>query len=63
MAREALRLTISTNSATRERLGPVLADVLAGSRCQSHKAQRNDALADDQIEISDAEFAPKPPKK
>jgi valyl-tRNA synthetase len=63
MGREALRLTISTNSSTRERLGPVLADVLAGSRCHSHKAQRDDQLADDQIEISDAEFAPKPPKK
>jgi valyl-tRNA synthetase len=62
MGREVETLTISANSATRERLGPVLTDVLAGTRCHSHNTQVSDELADDQIEISDARFAPKPVK-
>ena len=63
MGREVLGLTISANSPTRERLGPVLTDVLAGTRCRSYRTQVVDSLADDQIEITDAQFAPKPAKQ
>ena len=63
MGREVLGLTLSANPSTRERLGPVLSDVLAATRCHSHRSAIVDGLAEDQIEITDAEFAPKPEKK
>ena len=46
----------------RERLGPILSDVLAATRCHSHRTAVVDDLGDDEIVISDAEFAPKPEK-
>ncbi|MEE8582036.1 MAG: valine--tRNA ligase [Myxococcota bacterium] len=59
MGREVLGITLAANAATLERVKHVLDDVLAATRCQSHRLEERDGLEDDVFETADAEFAPK----
>jgi valyl-tRNA synthetase len=60
MGREVLSLTLAANAGTLEQVKRVLDDVLAASRCQSHRLEVRDDLEDGAFEVGDAEFVPKP---
>ena len=58
--REVLNLTLAANAATLGRVKLVLDDVLAATRCHSHRLEERDDIEDGAFEVSDTEFAPKP---
>ncbi len=61
MGREVASLVLAANGKTAGDLGPVLSDVLAAARCAgSHQLTVDDAIEDGQVEVREAEFAPKP---
>jgi valyl-tRNA synthetase len=59
MGREVLNLTLAANAATLERVKPVLEDVLAAARCQSHRLEVRSELEDGSFEALEPEFAPR----
>ena len=56
MGREVERLTLVANAKAAERLAPVLADVLAASRCHEHSLAVDDSLEDGAFAVRDAVF-------
>jgi hypothetical protein len=57
MGREVESLTLAASPATLGRLGPVLADVLAATRCREHRLEPRKDLAEGVFEVSEARFA------
>jgi hypothetical protein len=62
MGREVTRMVVTAEPATLDRLRPVLADVLAASRCTEHEIVSDATLESGAFAIPEIEFAPKPPK-
>jgi valyl-tRNA synthetase len=60
MGREVARLTIESSGKTRERLEPVLSDVLAAARCTEYTLAERDGVEDGTFGIRDAEFVERP---
>jgi valyl-tRNA synthetase len=57
MGREIESLTLAASPATLGRLGPVLSDVLAATRCREHRLEPRKDLAEGVFEVSEARFA------
>ena len=60
MGRSVEQMVLVANPQTLERLAAVEEDVLQAARCLSRTQLADEALEDDQFEIRDAVFAPKP---
>ena len=60
MGRSVEQMVLVANPQTLERLAAVEEDVLQAARCLSRTQRADQALEDDQFEIRDAVFAPKP---
>jgi len=60
MGREAEMLTLVADADTLAALEPVLADVLAATRCRAHAAVEDASLEPGVFAVRDAQFAPKP---
>jgi valyl-tRNA synthetase len=61
VGREVERLAIVASASTLARLAPCLGDVLAATRCRSHRLVARDDLEDGVIRIEDAAFAERAP--
>jgi valyl-tRNA synthetase len=60
MGREAETLTIAADAETLAKLGPVLADVLAATRCRAHTLATDAEVEAGSFVVRDARFAPRP---
>jgi valyl-tRNA synthetase len=56
MGREVESLTLAAAPATLERLQPVLSDVLAATRCDEHRLEPRDELAEETFQVTEARF-------
>ncbi|HKF57987.1 MAG TPA: valine--tRNA ligase [Blastocatellia bacterium] len=59
IGRAVTQLTIAANTSTLEKLRPAEADVMSAARAERHSLVVDDAIADDEFEIREAEFAEK----
>ena len=59
VGREVEHLTLAAHPETLARLEPVLADVLAATRCRAHRLEARDALEPEQFQVAAIEFAPR----
>ena len=62
IAREIEQLVLRGHPETLQALAPVLADVLAATRCQSHRLEPDPSLEKDGLEVGQAVFAERPAK-